>query len=171
MPNWKVGQVYLATGTRAVDGDTLDVAWSPGGAAAGMPTRIRIARIDAPELRPHPEPGALAAQAALGRLAQFQELEIIPRRSWPDPYGRLIADIRVDNHDVAQTLIQWGFVVRYSAYNRRQARIRQKGLNPVSAIPTRRLNTPPRTITGLPISNPSIRTGSSTEIGTQPHQT
>jgi len=170
MPAWRRGTTYLARAQRAIDGDTIEVIWLEPNAAGLFPTRIRLARIDAPELRPRVEPGALAAQAALARLVVGQVVQVTPRRAWPDPYGRIIADVHVAGGDVALIMVMGGFVRPYSATLRRQARIRTQGLNPVSAKPQRRLITPPARTNGWPVSMPSSRTGTLRTTGTNPNQ-
>jgi endonuclease YncB( thermonuclease family) len=170
MPAWKRGEDYNAAVLRAIDGDTLEVKWTDPNFLGLFPERIRLAGLDAPELRPTPQPGALAAQRALSAMVRGMPVTISPTRTWPDPYGRIIARVRIGGQDVTKTMIAGGWAKPYSVKSRKVQRILQKGLNPLSAIPTRQVRTPPTTTTGLPISRPSMPTGRSTTTGTQPHQ-
>ena len=58
-----------------------------------LPDRVRLAGVDAPELRPKPQPGAAAAKLHLQSLAEGNLLWIVPTKRWPDRYGRLVARI------------------------------------------------------------------------------
>lgn len=64
-PAWSTGTRYRAPFIRAIDGDTIIVAWSPEDETDTFPDRIRLAGIDAPEFIPRPQPGAAAAQLHL----------------------------------------------------------------------------------------------------------
>lgn len=159
MRAWRVGVPYGAVVERIVDGDTVRVGWCSSYLERWGPWVIRLARIDAAELRPYPTAAGVAARDALIRLVGGRVVEVIPRRAWPDPYGRMIADIRVEGRDVAHEMIVGGWVQRYSATLRRAARVLAKGAMPSSAVPMKRLIQPPRTITGLPVSMASRRMG------------
>ncbi|MFG1345434.1 thermonuclease family protein [Xanthobacter autotrophicus DSM 431] len=91
----------------AVDGDTLDM----GG------TRIRLAGIDAPELRQEctrerrPWPCGLAARSALARLAEQGQVRCAGRQT--DPYGRLVAQCSVGDIDLSDFMVREGFALAY----------------------------------------------------------
>ncbi len=80
-----------------VDGDTFDVtpSWLYQGTSG---PRVRIANVNAPELR---QPGGLQAKtklenAVLGKHVQLQARTV--------SYGRLVADVRVGELDIAGLL-------------------------------------------------------------------
>lgn len=121
VPRWKTSRTYLAAFVRAIDGDTIIVVWDEPGRAAAMPDRVRLAGIDAPELRPKPQPGAEAARLHLETLCKKTILAIVPTHAWPDRYGRLIA--RLYNQaatDICYAMIQDGFANEFSLRRRRR---------------------------------------------------
>lgn len=77
-----------------IDGDTIRVGSE----------RIRLRGIDTPELS---EPDGWAAKQRLEELLRTGSLEIVPHGR--DVYDRLIADIFVDGHNVAEMLEREGF--------------------------------------------------------------
>lgn len=79
---------------RAVDGDTLRV----GG------ERIRLRGIDTPELSELEGP---AAKRRLEELLRSGSIRIVPRGR--DVYDRLVADVFVNEQNIAEVLIQEGY--------------------------------------------------------------
>jgi endonuclease YncB( thermonuclease family) len=113
-PTWRKGQAYAAYAIRAIDGDTILVAYPYIWLTRGMPNRIRLAGINAPELRPKAQPGAVAAKYALSCLVQKQDIIVVPTRKWPDKYGRLIARVfNEDREDVSAAMIRSGYATEY----------------------------------------------------------
>jgi endonuclease YncB( thermonuclease family) len=170
MHHWKRWETYRCLVLRVIDGDTITVCWENPDLQIHGPWRIRLARIDAEELRPTPTPLAVAARDYLQSLIQDQIVTIQPRRSWPDPYGRIIAEVTHAGRNISHHLLLKGLVHPYPTALIRDARNRTKGHSPTSATPTRRLITPPGTTTGNHISMPSTRTGTPTDTDTEPHQ-
>ena len=85
-----------------------------------MPDRIRLAAIDAPELKRIPHPGAIAARDHLRALTANQVLRIVPVHAWPDRYGRMVA--RVFNQhcqDVNLAMVTDGFATYFSLRERK----------------------------------------------------
>jgi endonuclease YncB( thermonuclease family) len=78
----------------AVDGDTIRAGSS----------RIRLRGIDTPELH---EPGGQAARQRLEQLLQEGSLRIVPHGQ--DVYGRTVADVFVNERNVAEVLKSEGF--------------------------------------------------------------
>jgi endonuclease YncB( thermonuclease family) len=79
---------------RAVDGDTLRL----GG------ERIRLRGIDTPEMSEFEGP---AAKRRLEELLRSGSIRIVPRGR--DVYDRLVADVFVNEQNVAETLIAEGY--------------------------------------------------------------
>lgn len=100
---------WLAHCSHVYDGDTLRVERvfvSPGQNPVEV---VRLAGLDAPELRAiDPKPG-LASRQALSDLVLLQRLEIMPTRIWRDPYNRIIARVRLAGLDVNTWLIVNGW--------------------------------------------------------------
>jgi endonuclease YncB( thermonuclease family) len=169
---WTVRQLYLATVLRCPDGDTIVVSWHYRNLEYRGPHRVRLSRIDAPEMRPFPSQAAVTAKHFLEHLVDGKEVEIIPRRSWPDPYGRIIADVRCNGKDVSTELLAAGVVCPYSPLLRSAARTRTKAGNPNSAIPRTKFTNAPGATSGLPISTPSMHTTTPGTIAKLPnHET
>ncbi len=82
---------------RVVDGDTLwcrieKLLDTSLGLREGESYRVRLADINAPELRPEPEPGALESTRVLSRLTLGEAVALdIDDVSVTDRYGRLVA--------------------------------------------------------------------------------
>ena len=81
------------------DGDTLWVRPDAG----GPPRKLRIDGIDAPEIC---QTGGEAAREVLRQLALHQHVEVTIRRH--DDYGRGLARIRLDGHDLGAQMVQAG---------------------------------------------------------------
>lgn len=79
---------------RVVDGDTFRYG----------PQRIRIRGIDAPELS---EPGGMDAAKRLEELLKQGSVRMIPRGK--DVYDRLVADVFVNEVNVAELLAREGY--------------------------------------------------------------
>lgn len=119
-PAWISGVAYYADFVRAVDGDTLVVAWRGEAGWHTNPDRVRLAGVDAPERLPKPEPGAESARLHLQRLCSAGPLCIVPTRSWPDRYGRLIARVYDSNRrDLCSAMVIDGYAVLYRPRKRR----------------------------------------------------
>ena len=117
---WKAGEQFHAIFHRAADGDTIIVEWSPEDRTDEFPDRIRLADLDAPELYPVNQPGAIAAKLHLERLCTGQLLRIVPTHSWPDKYGRMIARIWTpDGKDINLAMVADGYARRYTTHSRR----------------------------------------------------
>lgn len=96
-------------GWYAVDGDTA------GNAITGE--RVRVLGLDAPELF-HPrcaseKRAAIAAKNMLSNLLKLGGPVTVLRRHAPDKYGRTLAQVLVDGHDVAPQLISAGLAREY----------------------------------------------------------
>lgn len=100
---------FLCVAAVAIDGDTLRCSniKDSGG-------RVRIARIDAPEMR---DPGGAAAQRALARViaghkVHCQQIDADPRQKGEqarDRFGRIVARCRAGTRDLGETMLAGGF--------------------------------------------------------------
>lgn len=91
--------VWSGVVTYVVDGDSLHVRPAGG----GQPVRIRVEGIDAPEIC---QPGGRAARDALQRRALGQFVVVNGRQH--DDYGRVLAKIELDHHDLGQWMVATG---------------------------------------------------------------
>lgn len=101
------------------DGDTLQVAkqWTvfPGDSAAdeclfsfSQVEFIRLAAIDAPELKAVDSRPALWAQMYLSSLVLGKVVTVRPRRIWRDLYHRIIGTVTFEGRDLGTCLIEAG---------------------------------------------------------------
>jgi len=88
------GQVSFVT-----DGDTLWVRPDAG----GPPRKLRLDGIDAPEIC---QPGGEAAREVLMQRVLHQQVEVTIRRD--DDYGRGLARIQFNGHDLGAQMVQAG---------------------------------------------------------------
>lgn len=111
--------------TYVVDGDSIHVRPSGG----GPPVRIRVEGIDAPEIC---QSGGRAARDALERRALGQEVAVNGRQR--DDYGRVLARIELDNHDLGAWMVATGQAWSYryrgnpGPYALQQRRAQARGL-------------------------------------------
>ena len=91
------------------DGDTLQVAKDWDGVSFVGTEFVRLAGVDAPEMRSRDLVGATRAQKELHRLCFQKVVTVRPRRVWRDPYHRIVADVTLDHIDLGACLISSGF--------------------------------------------------------------
>jgi len=96
------------------DGDTILVDWKDAIPKMSGPYWIRLARIDAAELTSPPTDEFLAARDALRFLILGQCIVIMPTRSWPDPYRRIIAEVLYCGLNISDELLRRGLVKPYT---------------------------------------------------------
>lgn len=92
-------EVYLARATAVPDGDTLWVQPESG----GMPRKLRLLGLDAPEIC---QQGGPSARDALRGLVAQKVLRVDVR--YQDDYGRGLARLQVDGQDVGAALVASG---------------------------------------------------------------
>ncbi len=88
------------------DGDTLTARCGRIGSYEEV--RVRIAAIDAPESA---QPYGRRSRQALSRLCYFERAVITERDT--DRYGRTVADVNCDGHDVAASMVGEGWAWVY----------------------------------------------------------
>lgn len=101
-PTWSGVVTYV------VDGDSVHVRPAGG----GKPVRIRMDGIDAPEIC---QPGGRTARDALKHRALGQRVAVHGRRH--DDYGRLLARIELNDHDLGQWMVTKGQAWSYRYRN------------------------------------------------------
>jgi endonuclease YncB( thermonuclease family) len=105
-----VAAPLLAGDVRVIDGDTLE--WEG--------TKWRLSGIQAPELRPRPEPLAREATRALRALvAKGNVVCEGPEDSWS--WDRRVGSCYVEGRDVAEELVREGLACRWARYDRAAA--------------------------------------------------
>ncbi len=93
------------------DGDTIVVTAEDPPTGVRMVEYIRLAGIDAPEMRGPDARLALWSQEYLGRLVLGKTVTVYPRRIWRDPYHRIIASVTFEGLDLGTCLIEQGHAV------------------------------------------------------------
>lgn len=106
--------VYVAEIVRVVDGDTVDVDIALG-FNIHTQIRIRVAHIDAPEMRgPERPDGIRATEYARTFLGQHAILVPPDSRGFRrGRYGRWIADLEVNGHLLSREMLSSGNAERY----------------------------------------------------------
>lgn len=115
---WKVVSVH--------DGDTLTAL-----DADNVQNRVRLHGIDAPEIG---QPFGTAARDRLAEVAKGKAVSVTVQGR--DRYGRVVADIEIDRHDVGLALVAEGMVWHYERFDndprlaaaQREARAAKRGL-------------------------------------------
>lgn len=98
------------------DGDTLAARCGPPGAYRQV--KVRIAAIDAPELR---QAFGQRARQNLARLCLRQQARIEPLNQ--DAYGRTVANVRCAGTDVASAQVRAGLAWVYTPYARQHPQL------------------------------------------------
>lgn len=100
-----VAAAFLASVIGISDGDTLTVLHER------QPVKIRVAEIDAPEKR---QPFGARSKRALADLCFGREAEVTPQTK--DRYGRTVARVRCDGHDVSESQVRAGMAWVFDRY-------------------------------------------------------
>lgn len=117
-PWWRRGERIEASLGHVRHGDA---AWftchEPGSRRPGEFV-VRLARIkDCDEHRGEYN-RRTAGALALAKLLAGKIVTIVPRRAWPDQYGRMIAEVMVDGLNASDELLRLGVVARFVTYRR-----------------------------------------------------
>ena len=105
---------YLCKVTRVVDGDTIDVNIDLG-FSIWHKARVRMAGIDSPESRTRRKAEkvlGLAAKARLKELLKGQKVSIQCTKE-KGKFGRVLADVVVNDKSINQQLIEEGHARKY----------------------------------------------------------
>lgn len=98
---------------RVIDGDTLLVRLICPCCRIESEQRVRLARIDAPELNGRNVGAAIAARDCLVAATVGGELEVCVTRAWPDRYGRVLAEVVCRSQNLSDWMIQQGHAKIY----------------------------------------------------------
>lgn len=102
---------YRARVRRIVDADTIDVDIDMGFRAWRIKERLRLAGIDAWEVRGPEREKGLAAKEALGRMIAPGDMVTITTEPDPDNFGRWIAMVYMDALCLNSWLVDHGHAV------------------------------------------------------------
>ena len=111
--------VYAAKCVKVIDGDTLDLDIDLGFHVT-IRQRVRLKGIDTPELRGKDKARAVAARVEVETYAMGVELLIRTERDRADKYGRMLADVWVDElaTSLPDHLVGRGLARRYDGGRR-----------------------------------------------------
>ncbi len=136
MPQLGLAEAFSGAVTHVSDGDTLWVRPADGRA----PRKLRLQGLDAPEIC---QSGGAASRATLSRLVAGKTVRVTVK--YHDAYGRGLARMVVNGHDVGATLVQsghawsgrWHRSLGPYAAQESQARAARRGLfaNPAAELP------------------------------------
>jgi len=90
---WKRGQWFGAEFVRAVHGDCLLVAVRDAASESTVHVRVRLARVSDRVQARGPAANDTPCARRVWQLCQGEPLMICPKRVWPDPYGRIVAEV------------------------------------------------------------------------------
>lgn len=93
---------------RVIDGDTILAMMMCPCCNVQSKQRIRLARIDAPELKGPDRAAAERSKAILAAACQGAALKLGVNRSWPDKYGRVIAEVIVNGVNMSDMMLAYG---------------------------------------------------------------
>ena len=102
------------------DGDTVTVIGSHGNTLAKY--KLRLAGIDAPELKGETKEAAILSRDALRGLVMDRVVRV--RTHGLEKYGRVLADLYIGTVHVNKHLIEQGFAVAYDGGKKQTASIR-----------------------------------------------
>lgn len=99
---------------RVIDGDTILCRLICPCCKIESEQRVRLARIDAPELRGPQQHLARCSRDRLRELVQGKKITVSVTRSWPDKYGRVLAEVSIDDINVSNWMQQRGLAKWYT---------------------------------------------------------
>lgn len=102
---------YKAIVTDVYDGDTITLDIDLGLGLWKRYVKVRLAGIDAPEIRGEERPFGLVVENYLSGKILNEEVVIQTHKDKSGKYGRLIADVYHKGLDVANDLVEKGYAV------------------------------------------------------------
>jgi endonuclease YncB( thermonuclease family) len=113
---------YLAKIVRACDGDTVLAEFACPTCGVSSQQRLRLARIDAPELDGPRNAAALWSKQRLNELVGGKEVEVLVCQKWPDKYGRIIVELTCAGVNVSNQMLDEGLAAAYDPVARHVSR-------------------------------------------------
>jgi micrococcal nuclease len=98
---------YRAYVRKVYDGDTITVDFDLGFGVVLKSQKIRLLRIDAPEVRGVERPEGLKSRDALRDLIGNKWVQIKTYKDKKGKYGRWLADVFVENNDTQLNVNDW----------------------------------------------------------------
>lgn len=98
---------------RVVDGDTLLCRIVCPCCRIESEQRIRLARINAPELKGEHAAAGRLAKTRLKFLCEGKQIKVCVKIAWPDRYGRVIAEVWCETENMSDTLLNEALAVPY----------------------------------------------------------
>ncbi len=96
----------IAACLRVIDGDTILCNLTCPCCKIISQQRVRLARIQAPELKSDNHAQALAAKKYLAAFIQGQMIEVLVTRAWPDRYGRVLGEVYYRNQNMSDIMLE-----------------------------------------------------------------
>lgn len=90
---------------RVIDGDTILVMMVCPCCRICSQQRVRLARLDAPELKGPQACQGLTAKLALAAMIEGRDVKLGVKKTWPDKYGRVIAEVYHDGVNVTDRMV------------------------------------------------------------------
>lgn len=109
---------YFAKVLRVIDGDTIIVEFSCPVCCMKSEQRVRLARIDAPELDGPRNPQAAWSKQHLDEMIGGKVVELSICQKWPDRYGRVISEVIIDGVNVSNQMVADGCAKWYTRYGK-----------------------------------------------------
>lgn len=113
---------YFARIIRVIDGDTCLAEFPCPTCGVSSQQRLRLARIDAPELDGPRNVEGLASKHRLEEIIGGATVEVQVCQKWPDKYGRIIVEIVTHGVNVSNQLVEEGYAVWYRCRAERVSR-------------------------------------------------
>lgn len=98
----------VAACLRVIDGDTILVRMVCPCCRIVSEQRVRLARLDAPELKGENMAAGMDSKEYLRSRIEGKAIEIRPTRSWPDKYGRVLAEVYYQGQCLTEEMVSRG---------------------------------------------------------------
>jgi endonuclease YncB( thermonuclease family) len=103
---------------RVIDGDTVLTRFVCPHCRTETEQRIRLARIDAPELRGPDHAAAIRSRDHLAQLIEGRVVTVSVCHRHPDRYGRVIAELTIGDINVSNAMLHAEHATRYKLAGR-----------------------------------------------------
>lgn len=100
---------------RVIDGDTLLCRIICPCCRVESEQRVRLSRIDAPELKGSDRAKGLLSKKRLAETVEGMAIKVSVTRAWPDRYGRVLAEVEVAGINLSDMMLAHGLAVEWRA--------------------------------------------------------